>query len=645
MKAHHVTLALLFWFACTSTHSGGIITSGGVTTSGGATISFGGATGTGGATISLAGGKGGTPVAGMPSTADTTSSTGGATITTLATGLQSPFNLVVDATSVYFLDCSGAGFVLMKVPIGGGPTTTILSEESSPSAFVVAGNNIYALGESTVMTVPVSGGQPVTLASGQVFTYGIATDSTNIYWTHLEGGGPIKKMPLAGGAPTTLAPLATEYSPSAIAVDATSVYWLNTTSAGYGLLPPYHTAIMKTSLGGGTPVILASDTEPNPRGGSYGIAVDATSVYWINTSNTVGGGFSTLMKVPIGGGTPTTLASGSFSPSAIGQIAVDATSVYWVNSSDYRSANGSVMAVAREGGTPTTLAARQTTAGGLAIDATSVYWTTGGDTYGDGAVLKTPKIPVGCDLTVASNALAALGITVVGDPQTGTTTLPLPLTSGGVITQWAQIASTCKDGGYDITPLAGKTICVLGQDMTQLCQGLPSSVAVLMNSGSVACIYKGVRAGVKIAPGIWSATSPLCTEPTIATGATVLCEGSSCTSATGPCCPALMSMNRIGTCAADCTLPSITCDGPEDCSNGAVCCSVESTAAGFGGTSCLSPPLCLTPNTRMICHQDADCQPSQHCVAPNPMPAYVSDPSSPTTPPEYWRVGFQVCAP
>jgi hypothetical protein len=42
------------------------------------------------------------------------------------------------------------------------------------------------------------------------------------------------------------------------------------------------------------------------------------------------------MKVPLGGGTPMTLASGQ---SSAGSIVVDATSVYWVNN----TANGTVM--------------------------------------------------------------------------------------------------------------------------------------------------------------------------------------------------------------------------------------------------------------------------------------------------------------
>ena len=78
---------------------------------------------------------------------------------------------------------------------------------------------------------------------------------------------------------------------------------------------------MKVPLAGGTPTTLASPGRiPNA------IAVDATSIYWLTEQQRNGG---TVMKVPLAGGTPTTLASAQAAP--VG-IAVDATSVYWVNS-------------------------------------------------------------------------------------------------------------------------------------------------------------------------------------------------------------------------------------------------------------------------------------------------------------------------
>src|SRR5207245_3794028 len=105
---------------------------------------------------------------------------------------------------------------VMKVPIGGGATTTLFAGQwGEANAIALDSNSVYWNGavyrtgywDETVMKLPVGGGSPVTLSSGLSLLWGIAVDSTNLYWTSFLSGsdGVVMKIPKAGGAPSTLA--------------------------------------------------------------------------------------------------------------------------------------------------------------------------------------------------------------------------------------------------------------------------------------------------------------------------------------------------------------------------------------------------------------------------------------------------------
>ena len=67
--------------------------------------------------------------------------------------------------------------------------------------------------------------QPVLLAGGLNNPAGIAVDATSVYWVD-EGDGTVMKCAIAGcsGAPSVLA--AGQTHPVAIAVDTQNVYWI-----------------------------------------------------------------------------------------------------------------------------------------------------------------------------------------------------------------------------------------------------------------------------------------------------------------------------------------------------------------------------------------------------------------------------------
>jgi len=214
----------------------------------------------------------------------------------------------------------------------------------------VYGTRLYWTTGNELWGAPVAGGGASLLVASQPFDMShFAIDATSAYYTNW-GDGTVAKVPLGGGSPTVL--VEGQDTPSVITVDATSVYWGNSDTG----------AVMKAPIGGGTATLLATGPV-----GIRSITVDASSVYWTSTPI---GAESTVSKVPLGGGSVTVLARGGLG--IYRGIAVDATHVYWVT-------NDSILSVPQGGGTPTTLVSGQALPQGLAVDETGIYWTSGND--------------------------------------------------------------------------------------------------------------------------------------------------------------------------------------------------------------------------------------------------------------------------
>jgi hypothetical protein len=187
-----------------------------------------------------------------------------------------------------------------------------------------------------------------------------------------EDNGPVTQHhDLSANADMAMLPFATTLTTTdtltnCIAVDATDVYW---TESSATMIPDAGSLsrLVKVSKNGGTPTVLLDAIE------SPGCAViDDTNAYVVQGGD--------LLKVPLAGGSPMTIAqSQHVLPGSTPKLAVAGGYLYWITdvygSVDAYNGMNALVRVSTSGGSPTPLFTDLTgSPGGIAADATNVYY-------------------------------------------------------------------------------------------------------------------------------------------------------------------------------------------------------------------------------------------------------------------------------
>jgi hypothetical protein len=169
-------------------------------------------------------------------------------------------------------------------------------------------------------------------------------------------------------------------SPLGLAVTSSEVVWANTGETLGG--KQQDAAILKVPIGGGVPETLATLADADLP--SQSLAVDSGYVYW-GKSDSASGDDGAIMKTPLAGGATTTVASTSYPQF----VSVSGGVVYWV-------AETGIMSAPTNGGPPVVFASGDP----LTLAAGKAFWF---DLEGDNLAIRTRELAPGAgEVTLAA---------------------------------------------------------------------------------------------------------------------------------------------------------------------------------------------------------------------------------------------------
>src|SRR5439155_17592447 len=225
---------------------------------------------------------------------------------------QTCWCIVLSVSSIYVSACTGGGSGGGSGGVGGsgggsgGTGATISALAPAPNAFRLQAQNgeiIWTDDDdiANVKKVSGSGGPIALLAMRMGIPLNVVVQNQEVYWVEEKAFRNAERW-LKKVSPDETVTILAEGSgcvfgnTSDLVVDATNVYWATSTCS------PNTSTIEAISLADGLPTTLATIN-----GTVSALSSDGTHLYWEEAGAT-----KTVMRLPKAGGSPQTLATGSF---------------------------------------------------------------------------------------------------------------------------------------------------------------------------------------------------------------------------------------------------------------------------------------------------------------------------------------------